>query len=177
MRRERIEPTDNKIVVIDNFLSDSQHQYILQTMSSSEFGWSFVDCISSKQDPKDLYFFIRLMYGYNADGNHSVYFCSSYQSIIPILCKLNPRGISRVKANCYPSGSSIIEHPLHVDTEFNSKVALYCVNSNNGYTYFENGQKIESVANRMILFDGSVKHAGTNCTDQKVRLNINFNYF
>ena len=47
----------------------------------------------------------------------------------------------------------------------------------NGYTIFEDGAKVESVANRMITFPANVKHKGTSCSDEKTRVNINFNYF
>ena len=51
------------------------------------------------------------------------------------------------------------------------------MNTNNGYTIFEDGTKVESVANRMITFPANLKHTGTSCTDQQVRIVINFDYF
>ena len=41
---------------------------------------------------------------------------------------------------------------------------------------FEDGTKIESVANRLISFPEEMKHRGTSCTDEKIRVVINFNY-
>ena len=37
-------------------------------------------------------------------------------------------------------------------------------------------KKINSVANRLITFDGSIEHASTDCTNATARVNINFNY-
>ena len=37
--------------------------------------------------------------------------------------------------------------------------------------------KIESIENRMILFDASRLHTSTNTTNVNRRVNINFNYF
>ena len=51
------------------------------------------------------------------------------------------------------------------------------MNTNNGYTKFENGTKVESVANRMLTFSANMKHTGTSCTDEKRRIVINFNYY
>jgi len=51
------------------------------------------------------------------------------------------------------------------------------VNTNNGYTKFEDGTKVESVANRLVTFPANMKHKGTSCTDEKIRVVINFNYF
>ena len=39
------------------------------------------------------------------------------------------------------------------------------------------GTKVESIANRMITFPSNMKHTGTSCTDEKIRVVINFNYF
>ena len=55
--------------------------------------------------------------------------------------------------------------------------SIFYMNTNNGYTIFENGTKVESVANRMITFPANIKHTGTSCTDEKTRVVINFNYF
>ena len=54
--------------------------------------------------------------------------------------------------------------------------AIYYLNTNNGYTEFEDGTKIESIANRFFLFDGAIKHASTTTTNALARFNINFNF-
>ena len=55
--------------------------------------------------------------------------------------------------------------------------SIFYINTNNGYTKFENGEKVESVANRMVTFSTNLKHTGTSCTDERTRVVINFNYF
>jgi hypothetical protein len=50
------------------------------------------------------------------------------------------------------------------------------MNTNNGYTYFEDGTKAKSVANRLIKFDNVMYHSGTTCTDENQRVVININY-
>ena len=37
--------------------------------------------------------------------------------------------------------------------------------------------KIESIENRLLIFDASVPHHSTTCTDDKCRVNVNFNFF
>ena len=54
--------------------------------------------------------------------------------------------------------------------------SIFYVNTNNGYTVFEDGTKVESVANRMLTFPSNLKHCGTSCTDKNIRSVINFNY-
>ena len=55
--------------------------------------------------------------------------------------------------------------------------SIFYVNTNDGYTLFEDGTKVESVANRMLSFPANMRHTGTTCTDQQIRIVINFNYF
>ena len=50
------------------------------------------------------------------------------------------------------------------------------MNTNNGYTLFKN-KKINSVENRIVLFNSDESHSSTNTTDCKSRIVINFNYF
>ena len=57
------------------------------------------------------------------------------------------------------------------------KTSIFYVNTNNGYTLFEDGTKVESVANRMLTFPTNMKHTGTSCTDSQTRIVINFNYY
>ena len=48
--------------------------------------------------------------------------------------------------------------------------------SNNGYTYFEDGQKVQSQENRAVIFSGDLLHAGTSCTDTDLRVVLNIDY-
>ena len=55
--------------------------------------------------------------------------------------------------------------------------ALLFLNTNDGYTKFEDGTKVESIANRMVIFPTNIKHTGTTCTDQQSRIVLNINWF
>ena len=41
---------------------------------------------------------------------------------------------------------------------------------------FKKGGKVKSVANRMVIFNSSLEHTGFSCTDEKIRIVINFNW-
>ena len=70
-----------------------------------------------------------------------------------------------------------IKYPMHTDTDLKShKTSVFYLNTNNGGTIFQNGKKVISKANRLVEFDSHQSHAGVDCTDQKVRVVINFNY-
>ena len=83
----------------------------------------------------------------------------------------------RVKGNFYPWTEKLYQHPWHTDYYFPHKGALFTINTCDGYTEFKDGTKVESVENRMLLFDPCVEHRSTTTTDSKGRYNINFNYF
>ena len=55
-------------------------------------------------------------------------------------------------------------------------MAIYYFNTNNGYTLFENGDKVESIRNRLIMFKSNLRHTGTTCTDKPNRYVLNINY-
>jgi hypothetical protein len=50
------------------------------------------------------------------------------------------------------------------------------MNTNNGKTIFKNGKQINSIENRIVIFDSNLQHTGTSHTDTKRRVLINFNY-
>ena len=70
-----------------------------------------------------------------------------------------------------------IRSGFHVDFHYeHSRTAIFYVNTNDGYTEFEDGTKIESKENRIVIFPTLIKHSGVTCTDQQNRVVINFNY-
>ena len=77
----------------------------------------------------------------------------------------------------YPNTETLKEHGMHTDYNYPHKASILYINTCDGYTKFEDGTKIDSVANRMLIFDGSKLHTSSTTTDQPVRMNINFNYF
>ena len=57
-----------------------------------------------------------------------------------------------------------IQHGFHHDVD-NCITAIYYVNTNNGKTVFENGMEVDSVGNRLFVFDSNEEHTGTTSTD------------
>ena len=90
---------------------------------------------------------------------------------------LQPRSVIRVKCNLYPATFKIREHENHTDYDFSHKAAIFYLNTCDGYTKLEDGTKVDSVENRLLLFDAGNPHCSSTCTNKKARFNINFNYF
>ena len=98
--------------------------------------------------------------------------------LCPIVKHMRVSAWKRIKANLNPRTSSIVKHGFHKDYPHpDMKASIFYVNNNDGYTEFEDGTKIESVANRLVTFPANLKHTGTTCTNSPFRVVINFNYF
>lgn len=100
-----------------------------------------------------------------------------YYALEPLVSRIQPRALVRVKANLYPSSHTVRSHDPHVDYDFAHSAALYMVNTCDGYTTMSDGTQIESVANRLVRFDPQTLHSSSTTSDQKYRATINFNYF
>ena len=142
-------------------------------LNDKDFYWSWSNVVDDNScDETDNHQFFHMFY-----YEHSP--VSKYWSyILPILRKLDAKAIYSVKANCNVRTENIVRHGFHVDvpTNYDSKTAILYINTNNGYTEFENGERVESVANRLVVFDSELKHTGTTCTDQQRRVVLNLNY-
>ncbi len=96
--------------------------------------------------------------------------------IRPAIDLLRPELLLRIKLNLTRKQASHVEYGLHVDTSHpGASTAILYFNSNNGYTVFEDGTRVDSVANRLVLFDARLRHTGASCTDADYRLVLNLN--
>jgi hypothetical protein len=159
-----------KYKVIDNFLEKKDFIKLKDTMCHPDFPWYYNDSVS-KEGKKDSFYFTHLFYC--DDGKESNW----YYSIVPIIIKLKIKTLVRVKGNFYPKANKIIEHGKHVDADYKHKGFILYINTNDGFTRLKDGTKIKSIENRGLLFDPSIEHNSTTCTNQNGRININFNYF
>jgi|21_taG_2_1085346.scaffolds.fasta_scaffold163624_1 hypothetical protein len=167
-----------KYQIIDNFLDHVTFHKIQKDMVAN-LDWYYSDSVAFSHDNKDYYFTHNFMDQEILQQPTSKWYPNIMSPILDRLDKLNMpvRSLIRAKGNMYPSTQEILQHEFHKDYPFEHKGGLYYVNTCNGYTILDDDTKIESVGNRLLLFDASKKHASSTCTDKKVRININFNYF
>jgi len=166
-----------KLTITDNCLQQEDLDMIKNTILGPNFPWMMHDIVASEKlscDPK-----------YNNQFVHSFYMSpfveSQYLDLLsPILHILQPEAIIKIKANIVPCTNEIVEHGFHTDLpgklEQVCKTAVFYLNTNNGYTLFKDGERINSVENRLAIFDTTDLHTGTSCTDNAYRAVINFNY-
>jgi len=172
------------IRVIDDFLSEenyrSIHKYFMWSGSFSlGIPWYYSNGIVREGD--GIQFISPIYSDYKVDNP------DSWEVIKPIIHKINSIAFYRIKANLTISGNiqSIDDKEiLHIDNEYCKHrpgvmtTGIYYVNTNNGYTLFEDGTKVESLANRFVVFPCNIRHGGMPFTDDsKRRIVINFNWF
>ena len=76
----------------------------------------------------------------------------------------------------YPYQNEHMKSAYHIDQAEKHKVLLLSINTNNGYTEFENGSVFNAVENNAIIFDGNERHRSVSQTDHSAKININVNY-
>ena len=172
----------SEIKVIDDFLNEEDFEGLKQCFHP-EFPWVF----SVVLDGDDLMCDEK----YNYQYCHNVYYKQEPKSVffnnaIPFLAKLGARALVRCKINSICREEEIVIHGFHTDMEYpeehptaldGMKTAILYLNTNNGFTYFEEGTRVESVANRCVIFPAHYRHSGTTCTDVIRRLALNLVYF
>ena len=174
-----------KYEVMDNFLDEEYFDSLVTIVTkaeSTEHGflpWYFENNIAFPENDKNwksrergdnLFYMTHTFYGGNTPMSQF------YEKLIPLLGKLEIRCILRVKANLYPNTEILHEHPMHRDFSFSHSGAILSLNTCDGYTKLKDGTKIDSIANRVLLFDPSEEHCSTTTTNNFVRFNININY-
>ena len=159
--------------IIDNALPQEEFENIKNFMLNSSFPWVLTPVIVHEKENLPVnasyYFTHEFWSGFHTEPQSQVF--------APILNLLECRAMIRIKANLYPSTETIIHHDDHYDYEFSHKGAIFYINTNNGLTVFEDGTEVESIENRLLLFDPSRFHHSTTCSDDKCRVNVNFNFF
>ena len=169
--------------IIDNLcgakINDNLHR---QTVT--EWEWKFNPFKVRSTDQKSLYDyqFVHKLHSIFEQG-----YSPHWLDIIPVISQINGiiniGAFRRVKANLQVAQKDVIYGGFHYDltekgiVDKNLFIAIYYVNSNNGYTEFEDGTKIDSIADRLVIFKNDIKHRGVSQTNTKQRIVINFNFY
>tara|TARA_B100000035_G_C20850149_1_gene487048 strand:+ start:114 stop:644 length:531 start_codon:yes stop_codon:yes gene_type:complete len=172
----------NGIEVIENFLKEEDFQQIEKFFLSPRSQWRFIDFVVSKQQDnqkKDGYF-VHSFKDLNPSTFQERFVESPNINVLTkiieeIKKKLNFRQILRIRSSLFPRREYQEPDAFHVDYQFDHKVCIFYINTNNGYTLFKSGEKIDSVANRLLIFDGLKEHSTVVQTDTPARYIINFN--
>ena len=160
-----------KTAIIDDVMEKKEFNILKESIMADEFDWQFRKGIKNKEADDS-----QMVHTFHIQGMQATT-PERFSLLYPLLNFLQPAGILRIKSNLTLRTPEHYETGLHVDVMVpGSLTAIFYVNTNNGYTYFENGQKVESVENRLVIFPSHLPHAGATCTDKHRRVVINFNY-
>lgn len=173
------------IKIMDNFLAKNELTELQSHILDNEFPWFYQDKVVGNEEGEessDNFQFVHNIYYLNKP-NSTIY----SQLIEPMFVRKLEKQLSlgaliRIKSNLTIKTENINEIlPYHCDfpePQFvKSFTAVYYVNTNNGYTKFEDGSKVESIENRFVIFPTYLKHTNATTSDTKTRVVIVFNYF
>lgn len=162
--------------IIDNAVPPEEIQALHDLFHSPVFPWYLKNGVSRNDElDKEVpynYFFYHVFY--SEEIVWSEYFEPILNLFVPHIGE--GRQIIRLKANLYPRTPTVVHHAPHNDHHSPVNGAILYVNTNDGLTVVEDGKKIESVSNRMVLFDAYADHNSTTCSDRNYRINVALNY-
>ena len=158
------------IEIIDNFLEKDEFNKIRDVLMGDNFPWYYMDYITNKEDLSHKFYFAHMFY------RQPLVLSEGFNLWSNTIEKLECKSLIRIKANSYLRNNEKEINSPHADFNFKHKGCLLYINDNNGPTYFKD-EKVMPKANRIVLFDPSIEHSSSLCTDAKRRVTVNFNYF
>ena len=155
--------------IIDNFLDKTEFKHIQKIMMGEEFPWYYNKAIADFTDEKHFYYFTHNFFKNEVKSG----LFGLWENFLK---KLNYKALIRIKGGLYPLHPKVRPNNFHVDFPFKHKGGIFYINNNNGSTVI--GKKsILPKENRVVLFDPSIPHHSSSCSDQQVRITVTFNYF
>ena len=143
--------------VINQFLNPSVFSELKNQVTDKNFPWYF------PHTPGEPEQYINLLYfdhQFSSAMNPTINRC-----LMEATNKLGIIAILRVKLNA--TNKNAPEQEWHTDWQIStpSKTCVLYLNTNNGYTEFETGEKVYSESNTAVIFDTNLKHRGVPSTD------------
>ena len=164
------------VTVQDNFLEKDYLNHIINTVWQGNFPWGFQRDVARVGEHKedgyeDHFYFVHRLY------ENFIPESSFFDELRPVLEQLEVRALIRMRLLLFVNQGKQIIHDKHTDKPYEHKAALLYLNTNNGFTEFDDESRVECVENRVVVFDGSKEHSSSTCTDKKERILLSVNYF
>ena len=163
-----------EVKVIDNFLDQSTFENLESVIMGNEISWYYLPHVDYEDEEGERFQFTHAFY--KDDQSRSGWF----DMMLPLIDKLESKVLFRIKANLLTRTLDREVNTFHTDIpdQWNKHfyTSIFYINTNNGFTTLIDGTTVNSIANRMVTFPSGMNHLGTTCTDQKIRVVINFNY-
>jgi hypothetical protein len=157
----------------DNFLAKKDLTE-LDNLVGTSFPWYLQQ--EMVEGANDGYFFSHIIYNEDVPGS------DLYDPIIKIFKNyLNYVSLIRINVNLLLRQETPSISDFHTDfhTDYDGEkitTAIFYLNTNNGATEFKDGDRIDSVRNRLIIFPTNTLHRAIGQTDVATRIVFNFNF-
>lgn len=159
--------------IIDNFINQDLFNQLKDTMFSDSIPW-FCKSGTVSGSKKDIIWFSHCFYNdFKPDSN-------LFSFMPEIIDKLNIASIIQIRANLVLKTEKDFKTTWHTDYNYNNKTAILYFNTDTSGTYFKIKNKdkfVKAKANRMVIFDGNIKHCAFLNNKINKRIVINFNYY
>tara|TARA_Y100000590_G_scaffold467219_1_gene645420 strand:+ start:1031 stop:1516 length:486 start_codon:yes stop_codon:yes gene_type:complete len=159
------------MIIKNNLLDDNCLNQLDELVGNPSFAWYLQE--EQVEDANDGCWFSHRIY----DIDKPVSF--SYVPIMEIFENyLKYVSLCRITVNLLLRQETSSMSVFHTDFQNNSKIttAIFYLNTNNGATEFEDGDRIDCVRNRLIMFPASTSHRANGQTDVSKRIVFNFNF-
>lgn len=160
--------------IVDNFLPEWNIEQLERLVFKDPyFTWAYSPLVVEEESDKRNFQFVHEFY-----KNDKV--ISDYYPVIEefVISRLPVRSLIRIKCNFTMYQPRPYKSHFHVDNDFlGATTSIIYLNSNNGYTEFEDSEKVISERGRMVYFPSTLKHRAVGTSDKKIRLVLNINYF
>jgi len=153
--------------IIKNFLEKKDYKNIKETIFSDGFPWYFYEeSVTNIPVPQ----FVHMMFW------QQKLFSNNYSLLVPILNKLNPLALYKIKVNLNYKTETVIETGEHIDLDNkNFLSAVFFLNNCDGYCRIKD-KKVYSEDNKIVIFNSNEKHTGTTTSNSSRRIVINIIY-
>lgn len=175
--------------IIENFLSDDMFNYFNTIICSDRFKWGLMKN-PNVNSPDENQFQLKhdiLDGGVDNDYTYTNLYSDFVEVFLPPIMNIlkSKMGykqcwVARAKVNLFIKQEKPVPLGFHNDIKksdsdkFNTLLLYF--DTNNGYTEFETGEKISTVANRALIFPAHAIHQTVTQSDKMFRRNININY-
>jgi len=164
-----------KYKIIDNFLPNDFYEKLSFDLKSDRIPWYYKKVDVDKKKSNNNGFFCFCYYN-DFKPDHHLF----NVHIEPILKNLNAETVIIVKANLVLRDKDMIDCAFHTDTEcLYSTTGILFLTDCNSKTILKVDNKevcVNSIENRMLLFNSQIEHKVIYQTDVYKRYVINFNF-
>ena len=162
--------------IIDDYLEPNVFEALRSAIMAPAFPWEKSQILKDPPAhmPPECNF--QYVHGFYLKNAKREYRSPRLGIIQPLLAHIGPLHLIKAKVNMTTRQTTQVAHAYHQDTQRpGATTAVLYLNTNNGHTLFEDGRKVDSVANRVVFFEAKLAHSGVHCTDSDKRVVLNLN--